>query len=155
MNKEHCERVFTDKMSGKRFDRPEFLKMLDVARAGDVIVVWRLDRLDHVLECAAVMLHGQKSKIGEVFGACWTGECLAGNEGAQDRCAQDGQARRWLSADAHLMDPLTRKHALIGATSIQALPLSFVKPIGADSRTKSREEAISFGSLYERANVSC
>jgi len=44
MRSEHCERVFTDKMSGKRFDRPEFLKMLDVARAGDVIVVWRLDR---------------------------------------------------------------------------------------------------------------
>src|SRR6266480_5031096 len=32
-------------MSGKRFDRPEFLRMLDVARKGDVIVVWRLDRL--------------------------------------------------------------------------------------------------------------
>jgi DNA invertase Pin-like site-specific DNA recombinase len=37
-------------MSGKRFDRPEFLKMLDVARAGDVIVVWRLDRLERVWE---------------------------------------------------------------------------------------------------------
>ncbi len=32
MDKEHCERVFTDKMDGKRFDRPEFLKMLDMAR---------------------------------------------------------------------------------------------------------------------------
>ena len=36
---------------------------------------------------------------------------------------------------AHLMDPITSKHALIGAASIQALPLSFVKPIEADSRT--------------------
>ena len=53
------------------------------------------------------------------------------------------------------MYPITSKHAMIGAASIQALPLSFVKPIGADSRTKSREEAISFGPLYERANVSC
>ncbi len=50
MNKEHCERVFTDKMSGKRFDRPEFLKMLDVARTGDVIVIWRLDRLGRSLK---------------------------------------------------------------------------------------------------------
>ena len=50
MNKEQCARVFTDKMSGKRFDRPEFLKMLDVARAGDVIVVWRLDRLGRSLK---------------------------------------------------------------------------------------------------------
>lgn len=30
---EHCERIFTDKMSGKRFDRPEFLNMLDIARS--------------------------------------------------------------------------------------------------------------------------
>jgi DNA invertase Pin-like site-specific DNA recombinase len=41
-------------MSGKRFDRPEFLKMLEMARSGDVIVVWRLDRvgrsLKHLIE---------------------------------------------------------------------------------------------------------
>ncbi|HEX6478002.1 MAG TPA: hypothetical protein VF043_04090 [Ktedonobacteraceae bacterium] len=53
------------------------------------------------------------------------------------------------------MDPITSKHAMTGAASMQALLLSFVKPIGADSRTKSREEAISFGPLIERANVSC
>ena len=50
MKREQCAQVFTDKMSGKRFDRPEFLKMLDVARAGDVIVVWRLDRLGRSLK---------------------------------------------------------------------------------------------------------
>ena len=50
MDKEHCGRVFTDKMSGKRFDRPEFLKMLEMARTGDVIVVWRLDRLGRSLK---------------------------------------------------------------------------------------------------------
>ena len=50
MNVEHCTRVFTDTMSGKRFDRPAFLQMLDVARAGDVIVVWRLDRLGRSLK---------------------------------------------------------------------------------------------------------
>src|SRR5258708_31023549 len=50
MRNERCERVFTDKMSGKRFDRPEFLRMLEVARSGDVIVVWRLDRLGRSLK---------------------------------------------------------------------------------------------------------
>ncbi len=44
-----CGRVFVDKMSGVRDDRPEFLKMLDTARPGDVIVVWRLDRLGRSL----------------------------------------------------------------------------------------------------------
>src|SRR6266571_2709494 len=50
MKNEQCGRVFTDKMSGKRFDRPEFLRMLDVARPGDVIVVGRLDRLGRSLK---------------------------------------------------------------------------------------------------------
>ncbi len=50
MQAEQVERIFTDKLSGKRFDRPEFLRMLDVARAGDVIVVWRLDRLGRSLK---------------------------------------------------------------------------------------------------------
>jgi hypothetical protein len=44
--------------------------------------------------------------------------------------------------------------ALIGAASIQALPLSFVKPI-LTILAQEQEEAISFGPLYERANVSC
>ena len=44
-----CGRVFTDKMSGTRDDRPQFLAMLDMARQGDVIVVWRLDRLGRSL----------------------------------------------------------------------------------------------------------
>ena len=59
LRKEQCERVFIDKMSGKRFDRPEFLRMLDLARAGDVIVVWRLDRLGrslrHLIETVTLL----------------------------------------------------------------------------------------------------
>jgi DNA invertase Pin-like site-specific DNA recombinase len=50
MKREECKRVFTDKMTGKRFDRPEYLKMLDLVRPGDVIVVWRLDRLGRSLK---------------------------------------------------------------------------------------------------------
>ena len=45
-----CSRIFTDKMNGKRFDRPEFLKMLDILRPGDILVVWRLDRLGRSLK---------------------------------------------------------------------------------------------------------
>jgi len=50
MKREECERVFTDKMSGKRFDRKALLEMLDFARSGDIIVVWKLDRLGRSLK---------------------------------------------------------------------------------------------------------
>jgi DNA invertase Pin-like site-specific DNA recombinase len=50
MKREECKRVFTDKMTGKRFDRPEYLRLLDLARSGNVIVVWLLDRLGRSLK---------------------------------------------------------------------------------------------------------
>lgn len=40
-----CERIFTDYGSGMNADRPQLLRMLDVARSGDTVVVWKLDRL--------------------------------------------------------------------------------------------------------------
>jgi DNA invertase Pin-like site-specific DNA recombinase len=45
-----CERVFTDKASGSLASRPELDRMLDHLREGDVVVVWRLDRLGRSLK---------------------------------------------------------------------------------------------------------
>ena len=44
-----CERVFTDCASGARSARPELDAALDYLRAGDTLVVWRLDRLGRSL----------------------------------------------------------------------------------------------------------
>lgn len=40
-----CERVFMEKASGAARDRPELNAALDYIRAGDSLVVWKLDRL--------------------------------------------------------------------------------------------------------------
>lgn len=46
-----------EKASGAREDRPELAKMFDLAREGDTIVIWRLDRLArsirHLIQIAA------------------------------------------------------------------------------------------------------
>lgn len=39
------EMIFKDKASGKRMSRPEFDRMLTYLREGDVVVVWKIDRL--------------------------------------------------------------------------------------------------------------
>jgi DNA invertase Pin-like site-specific DNA recombinase len=45
LTKAGCEKIFDEIMSGARSDRPELRAALDFARKGDVLVVWKLDRL--------------------------------------------------------------------------------------------------------------
>jgi DNA invertase Pin-like site-specific DNA recombinase len=45
LRKAKCRRLFQEKISGARADRPELQRMLDQLREGDTVVVWRLDRL--------------------------------------------------------------------------------------------------------------
>ncbi len=45
-----CTRIFTDTMSGAKADRPGLSEAFDHLRAGDTLVVWRLDRLGHTLK---------------------------------------------------------------------------------------------------------
>src|SRR3954454_16099877 len=45
-----CKRVFEDKASGGRWDRPELHRLLDQLREGDTLVVWKLDRLSRSLK---------------------------------------------------------------------------------------------------------
>jgi DNA invertase Pin-like site-specific DNA recombinase len=54
-----CERVFTETASGSKSDRVELAKALELARRGDALVVWRLDRLArslrHLIEIAETL----------------------------------------------------------------------------------------------------
>ena len=40
-----CERWYVDHASGAKASRPELDRMVEVLREGDVLVVWKLDRL--------------------------------------------------------------------------------------------------------------
>lgn len=45
-----CERMFEDMVSGAKADRTGLAAMMTVLRAGDTIVIWRLDRLGRSLK---------------------------------------------------------------------------------------------------------
>lgn len=40
-----CQRIFLEKKSGTKLARPELTRLLEQIREGDVLVVWKLDRL--------------------------------------------------------------------------------------------------------------
>src|SRR5512133_2128472 len=60
-----CERIFREKASGGRWDRPELHRLLDQLRKGDVLIVWKLDRLSRSLrDVLAIMERLGEAKAG-------------------------------------------------------------------------------------------
>ena len=66
LNKVGCTRIFEETMSGAKRARPELEKTLDHARAGDTLVVWKLDRLGRSVK-DLVELVGELEKRGVHF----------------------------------------------------------------------------------------
>lgn len=44
------DRIYSETASGGRWDRPELHRMIDQLREGDIVVVWKLDRLSRSLK---------------------------------------------------------------------------------------------------------
>lgn len=45
LTKVGCKKIYNDKISGSRAERPGLTKALEMLREGDTLVVWKLDRL--------------------------------------------------------------------------------------------------------------
>lgn len=45
-----CERIYEEKESGGKTERPELQRLIEALRPGDTLVVWRLDRLGRSLK---------------------------------------------------------------------------------------------------------
>ena len=61
-----CKKIYEDKLSGSRADRPGLAKALEILREGDTLVVWKLDRLGRSVK-QLVDLVGQLQKEGAQF----------------------------------------------------------------------------------------
>lgn len=45
-----CEKYFSDKITGSKFERKGLEELLEFVRAGDTVIVWKLDRLGRSLK---------------------------------------------------------------------------------------------------------
>ncbi len=60
-----CEKIFVEKASSAQRDRPELSAAIDYARAGDTLVVWKLDRLARSLKQLIETIEGlEQREIG-------------------------------------------------------------------------------------------
>ena len=66
LTKAGCKKVFDDKISGSRAERPGLTKTLEMLREGDTLVVWKLDRLGRSVK-NLVDLVGELHKQGVQF----------------------------------------------------------------------------------------
>ncbi len=60
-----CERIYQEKVSGARRERPELQRLLDQLRPKDIVVVWKLDRFarstKHLLELVELIKTAEAS----------------------------------------------------------------------------------------------
>jgi len=49
LQKAGCKKIMEDRKSGARADRPGLARLLEIVREGDVVIIWRLDRLGRSL----------------------------------------------------------------------------------------------------------
>ena len=66
LTKTGCKKVFEDKISGSRAERPGLTKAQEALREGDTLVVWKLDRLGRSVK-HLVNLVGELQKQGIQF----------------------------------------------------------------------------------------
>src|SRR6266446_6811414 len=57
-----CRRIFTDKATGAHVKRPELAKCLKALKAGDVLIVWKLDRQGRSLHDLIGLLDDLKTR---------------------------------------------------------------------------------------------
>jgi DNA invertase Pin-like site-specific DNA recombinase len=57
-----CRKIFTGKATGAHVKRPELTKCLKALKAGDVLVVWKLDRLGRSLRDLIALLDDLKTR---------------------------------------------------------------------------------------------
>ncbi len=66
LTKAGCQKIFEDKVSGTRAERPGLARALEMLREGDTLVVWKLDRLGRSVK-QLVDLVGDLHKQGIEF----------------------------------------------------------------------------------------
>ena len=106
LSKAGCQKIFEDKVSGTRADRPGLGKAQEMLREGDTLVVWKLDRLGRSVK-QLVDLVGELHKQNVVFQ-----RLTALND--------EPEVFRSVTKNASNADPIAAKSSLYGIIKVAA-----------------------------------
>lgn len=126
-----CERIYEERASGGRWDRPELHRLLDQLRPGDTVVVWKLDRLSRSLKDLLTLID-QIERSKATFRSLTESVDTTGPAGRMlvqmlgafaefERSLVGQRTRAGLEAARSRGTRLGRKRALVGAAREEAL----------------------------------
>ena len=125
-------RIFEDKASGKNADRPELTSVLDYARPGDVLCVWKLDRLGRSLIDLVSIVDGLRERV---IGF----RVLDGALSSVDTTSADGRLLfQIIAAMAEFERSLIKDHTRTGLEAAKAQGRTDGRPSVVDALTVAR-----------------
>jgi DNA invertase Pin-like site-specific DNA recombinase len=138
LNAAGCELIFSEQMTGATRERPELNKLLAQLRKGDVVVIWRLDRLGRSLSDLIALVNEIQTKGAEL-------QCLAGQ--IDTTTAQGKLTFHLFAAMAEFEREITRERAMAGLASARARGRLGGRPKGL---SKAAEEKAKIAALLHK-----
>ncbi len=133
-----CEKVFSEKISGKKISRPEFDSLIKELRSGDTLMVYSLDRLGRTSKQLINLLSDFKEK-GIQFKSL--------QEGMFDTSSAMGEAIFQIIAILKAMEvQVLSERTKAGLDAARARGRKGGRPVGSYNKTK----AAAASSLYQK-----
>ena len=142
LEQEGCEMLFEEKISGRSARRPALKEMLDKLREGDVVVIWKLDRLGRSLRDLVTLVQDIQEK----------GAGLKSLHDSIDTTTPQGKLTFHLfAALAEFERDIISERTRAGLTSARARGRNGGRPKGLSK--KAKDKAIIAASLYKEGKT--
>lgn len=138
-----CEKIFQEKASGAKADRPELAKLLEHVREGDTVVIWKLDRLGRSLSHLVELVSELESKgIG----------LISLNDPVDTTTAQGRLVFRIFASLAEFERELIRERTVAGLSSARRRGQKLGRPEGLTKEAEDKSRIAH--SLYNDGKLS-
>jgi DNA invertase Pin-like site-specific DNA recombinase len=138
-----CGKIYQEKVSGAKADRPELAKLLDHVRKGDTVVIWKLDRLGrslaHLVEMVNVL---EREGIG----------LISLNDPVDTTTAQGRLVFRIFASLAEFERELIRERTQAGLQSARRRGQQLGRPKGLSKEAENKSRIAE--SLYKERKLS-